>query len=72
MKGLMSNHISMREVSWEEYWDFVKQHKSVVIEDVEVELKAGKWEITSYAPPKDYKPNATPFRASPIREAEQP
>ena len=28
MEGLMSNYISMREVSWEEYWDFVKQHKS--------------------------------------------
>jgi DNA modification methylase len=46
----------MQEVAWEEYWEFVKQHKSVIIEDVEVKLKAGKWEINSYAPPKDYKP----------------
>jgi len=45
----------MREVSWDEYWAFVKQHKSVIIEDVEIKLKAGKWEINNYAPPRDYK-----------------
>jgi hypothetical protein len=40
----MSDYLSMREVTWEEYWDFVRRHKSVVIENVEMKLKAGKWE----------------------------
>ncbi len=46
-------YVDMREITHEDYLEFVKNKKTVVIEDVEIELQ-GRWNIKSYSPPSDY------------------
>lgn len=50
-----SEYIGMKEITQTDYIEFLRTHKSVIIEEVEVKLQ-GNWEIKSYNPPVDYKP----------------
>ena len=52
-----SKYVSMHPLSHSDYLSFLKSHSEVEIESVKVAL-AGKWRITRYSPPPDYKPEA--------------
>lgn len=43
----------MKEITHEDYLEFIKTHDRVIIEDVEIELQKN-WVIKSYGPPKDF------------------
>jgi len=45
----------MKEITHQDYLEFIKVHDHVTIEDVKIELQK-HWNIKSYAPPNDYIP----------------
>lgn len=59
-------HISMREITLQDYLEFLKVQDSVIIEDVEIKLQ-GNREIKSYGPPEDYVPERTTVWSFPDR-----
>ncbi len=61
----MNNH-SMREITQKDYLEFIKERNSVTIEDVEIKLKE-KWNIKSYCPSEEYKPERTTVWSFPDR-----
>jgi hypothetical protein len=56
----------MTAIDREEYLQFLKHHKSVLIENVDVRL-SGKWKLSSFSPPKDYRPETTTVWSFPDR-----
>lgn len=56
----------MKEITHEDYLEFIKDHDSVIIEDVKIKLQRS-WKIKSYAPPKDYVPERTTVWSFPAR-----
>ncbi|MGC9069598.1 MAG: DNA methyltransferase [Thermoprotei archaeon] len=56
----------MKEITYEDYLEFIKERDFVIIEDVKVKLQK-RWEIKSYAPPKDYVPERTTVWSFPDR-----
>jgi DNA modification methylase len=60
-----SNYISMKEVTYEDYLEYIKEHKHVVIEDVKLEI-GKKWHIENYQP-IDFKPEVTTVWSFPDR-----
>ncbi len=57
---------SMEEITHKDYLQFIREKKSVIIEDVEIELKKN-WKIKSYRPPEDYTPERTTVWSFPDR-----
>ncbi len=49
----MKKYRYMKEITKEDYLNFIKEKSFVVIEDVEIKLN-NRWEIKSYSPPEDY------------------
>jgi DNA modification methylase len=64
--NLARKYISMKEVTHEDYLEFIKGRNSVVIEDVEIKLQK-VWDIKSYTPPDDYVPERTTVWSFPDR-----
>ena len=60
------NVVPMRQVTREDYKRLLKEHRTVRIEDVEIEIGT-KWKIDSYGPPKDYTPEASTVWSFPDR-----
>jgi len=60
------NYISMKEITHEDYLEFIKSRDSVVIEDVEIKLKK-QWNIKSFSPPADYTPEKSTVWSFPER-----
>lgn len=56
----------MRQVTREDYRQFLKEHRTVAIEDVEIEIGTS-WKIGSYGPPKDYAPENSTIWSFPDR-----
>ena len=56
----------MKEVTEKDYLDFIAERDSVTIGDVEIKLQK-KWDIKSFAPPKDYKLERTTVWSFPDR-----
>jgi len=56
----------MVEITHEDYLKFLLEKQSVVIEDVEVKLH-GRWNIKSFGPPSEYKPEHTTVWSFPER-----
>jgi len=52
--GEMMSFIEMNEITQKDYEIFFKKHKEVNIGSASVNLQ-GKWDISEYGPPKDYK-----------------
>lgn len=50
----MSVYPPMKEVTHEDYLEFIRTHKSVKIEDVEIPI-GNPWKIRSFGPPENYK-----------------
>lgn len=46
---VMTGYIQMKEITQEDYEEFVKKHDKVVIEDVEIGLRK-EWRINTYPP----------------------
>ncbi|MEM3620386.1 MAG: DNA methyltransferase [Nitrososphaerota archaeon] len=57
---------SMELVTYEDYLEFIRKHRKVIIEDVEIELGKER-EIESYSPPSDYKLETTTVWSFPDR-----
>lgn len=57
MRKMENKYPLMRSLTNQDYLKFLKTHKEVEIENVKVKLM-GRWRITKYASPKDYKPEA--------------
>ncbi len=49
MRRMTSKYISMNEVSFDEYLEYIKKHQYVTIENVKLEI-GKKWEIKKYQP----------------------
>ena len=58
--------MEMKEITHEDYLEFIKKNDSVVIEDAEIKLHKN-CEIKSYGPPKDYVPEHTTIWSFPDR-----
>lgn len=56
----------MKEISHEDYLNFIKNRDSVIIEDVEIKLHK-EWKIKNFAPPKEYLPERTTVWSFPDR-----
>ncbi|MFQ6061256.1 MAG: TRM11 family SAM-dependent methyltransferase, partial [Thermoplasmata archaeon] len=56
----------MRLVTKKAHREFVRKHKTVLIENIEVPI-GQKWKIKSLAPPKDYEPEHTTVWSFPDR-----
>ncbi len=56
----------MKEITQEDYLDFIKKKRTVVIGDVEIKLYQN-WKIESYGPPEDYIPERTTVWSFPDR-----
>jgi len=56
----------MKEITFEDYQEFVKDKDCVIIEDVKIKLHKN-WNIESYGPPSDYTPEYTTVWSFPDR-----
>lgn len=56
----------MDKVPFSEYREYLAKHKTVLIEDVEMEI-GHKWTIHEFAPPKSYRPESTTVWSFPDR-----
>jgi len=59
-------YLEMKEITHDDYLDFVKKNDKVVIEDTEIKLQK-VWKIKSYGPPDDYIPERTTVWSFPER-----
>ncbi len=59
-------YISMKEITYEDYLEFLKKKTSVIIGDVEIKLKKN-WDIKSFGPPEDFMPERTTVWSFPNR-----
>ncbi len=50
---MAKKYMEMREITHSDYMEFIKDHDSVIIEDVKIKLH-NNWKIKSYGPPNDY------------------
>jgi len=57
MKG-EKKYKEMKEITQEDYLEFLKVREKVVIEDVEIKFQKN-WDIKSFGPPEDYTPERT-------------
>ena len=62
----MGKHREMKEITHEDYLEFIKEKDSVVIEDVKIKLHKN-WKIKSFGPPKDYNLERTTVWSFPDR-----
>jgi DNA modification methylase len=63
---MANNYQPMREITHQDYLEFVKQRDGVVIEDVEIKFQK-RWDIKSFAPPENYEPERTTVWSFPDR-----
>ncbi len=57
---------NMMEITHEDYVEFLKKNRFVIIDDVQVKLH-GDWDIKLYSPPEDYIPERTTVWSFPDR-----
>jgi len=62
----MGKYIGMKEITHQDYLEFVNSKSKIVIEDVNVPLRK-RWDIKSYAPPNDYTLERTTIWSFPDR-----
>jgi len=62
----MGKNKEMEEITPEDYFKFIKEKDSVIIEDVEIKLQKS-WNIKYYGPLEDYKPERTTVWSFPDR-----
>jgi DNA modification methylase len=60
------SYAEMKEITRDDYLEFIKDHDSVIIEDTEVKLQK-RWGIKTYAPPNSYTPETTTVWSFPDR-----
>ncbi|MBC7092233.1 MAG: DNA methylase, partial [Nitrososphaeria archaeon] len=61
----MQEHISMNEVTYQDYLQFIRKHEYVIIDNVKLEI-GRKWFIETYNP-TNFKPETTTVWSFPYR-----
>jgi len=61
-----NRYMRMKEITHEDYLEFIKDKTSVMIENVEIKLQKN-WKIKSYGPPQNYIPERTTVWSFPDR-----
>lgn len=66
MKSVQKNYIEMKEITQEDYLEFVSKKNEVIVEDVKIRFKKN-WNIKSFSPPQEYIPEKTTVWSFPDR-----